>query len=87
MKISVAVLRIYGWTWWLRLFCGLIVQLDRIPRYGRTYTINRDTRSISKAQWRYFRRGHWGMNILDNLGLFWPYLDYLNPGWNDSESP
>jgi len=87
MKIGVVLLRIYGWTWWLRTLCWSISQLDRIPRYGRTYSVDRETRKISKPQWRYFRHGHWGMYMLDKLGLFWPYLDYRNPGWDDVESP
>jgi len=69
------------------LLCWSVCKLDRIPRYGRYYRIDIKTRKFSKAQWKYYRRGRWGMNILDRLGLFWPYLDYLNPEWDKCESP
>lgn len=86
MKMGDLILRIYGWTWWLRLFCWAICKLDRLPRYGRTYRLLPE-RKIGPAEWRYQKYGHWGMNILDNLGLFWPYLDYLHPGWDECEPP
>lgn len=59
-------------------FCWLVMQLDRIPRYGRTYTLNRDTRKINnKPEWRYMSYGNWGMNLLIKMGLFGRYIDYM----------
>ena len=56
--------------------------LDYIPRYGRLYTLltgePRDKNGnirISKARWKWQKRGRWGMNILDSMGLMWPYID------------
>lgn len=57
---------------WTMKFCKLIVKLDRIPRYGRLYTLNS---AILKPEWRYQKHGLWGMNILDRLGLFWAFID------------
>ena len=87
MKVGVVLLRIYGWTWWLRLFCWLVCKLDRIPRYGRTYYLHIKTRTITAPEWKYMRRGYWGTYMLDRLGLFMPYLDYLNPDWGDTCEP
>ena len=75
------------------LFCRVVMQLDRIPRYGRLYRMPRDpetgklyrSTSLMIKEWRWQRRGRWGMNLLDKMGLFWPYLDHCNPGLKDWE--
>jgi hypothetical protein len=62
---------------WLRAFCWLVLQLDRIPRYGRTYVYRKDEdgrRVFGPAQWRFQRHGHWGMNILIDMHLFFRYV-------------
>lgn len=74
-------------------FCRQVMRLDRIPRYGRLYPLRgpggvmdrldaRDEgRTIPKkaVEWRYQRRGHWGLNLLDRMGLLWPYIDATQP--------
>src|SRR5262245_27704937 len=79
--------------WWLRTFCWLVSQLNRLPRYGRLYRMmprefGPDGRVMprtidKKPEWRYQSRGWWGLNILDNMGLLWPYLHHLNPDMDD----
>jgi hypothetical protein len=77
----------------LRQFCHLVMQLDRIPRYGRLYPMRgpggvkdriearHEGRPVPKkaVSWRYQRRGRWGMNLLRRMGLFWRYLDATQP--------
>jgi hypothetical protein len=62
---------------WLRAFCWLVLRLDRIPRYGRTYVYRKgvDGRRIwGPAQWRFQRNGRWGMNLLIDWKLFFRYI-------------
>jgi hypothetical protein len=68
-------------TWWL---CNMILYLDRIPRYGRLYRLedipedpDSMTRDWKKAAaiWTWQRHGHWGINLLDRMGLMWRWLD------------
>ncbi len=62
-------------NWWLRTFCWWVLQLDRIPRYGRYYRIDTKTRTIGPAEWEFQRNGRWGMNILIDMKLFFRYID------------
>ena len=60
--------------------CGWIIQLDRIPRYGRTYVVIPPSEpegnfSRGPAQWTWQRHGHWGLNLLNKLGWLWEYVD------------
>jgi len=67
-------------TWW---FCRLVTQLDWIPRYGRLYRLERVPTTSeadpnwksAAAEWRWQKRGHWGLNLLSKLNLLWPFLD------------
>jgi hypothetical protein len=78
---------------WARRLCHLILQLDRIPRYGRLYPafgpgglferLDAQAKGLPvparKAKWRYMKYGRWGLNLLDKIGLLWPYVDTTNP--------
>lgn len=71
---------------WQVLLCRCVMQLDRIPRYGRLYRLRTETRTVDKKpHWEWQRRGRWGMNLLDRMGLLWKYIDHTNPGWADDE--
>ena len=64
--------------------CHKIHLLDLIPRYGRLYSFDKDAvtleRSIGrKPEWRYMKHGWWGMYLLQDLGLFWAYIDTMQP--------
>lgn len=62
----------------LRAFCWLVLQLDRIPRYGRSYVYRKDEdgkRVWGPAEWSWQRNGRWGMNILIDMKLFFRYID------------
>jgi hypothetical protein len=71
---------------WLRAFCYAVMYLDHIPRYGRLYRM--DTK-LSEYEgegfpprtriWRYQPMGRWGWNLLNKMGLLWPYLKHHNP--------
>lgn len=56
--------RVHYWV------CRSILLLDRIPRYGRFYeAISTNGRVLwSEAKWKFWRRGFWGINILDRVG-------------------
>lgn len=62
-------------------FCSTVARLDRIPRYGRFYPVKKPdgTRyrplSSAPAQWRWQKRGRWGMNLLIKWKLFFDFLD------------
>jgi hypothetical protein len=86
----------------LQRFCYLVMQLDRIPRYGRLYPLRgpggvrdqieakHEGRPIPRraVHWRYQRRGRWGMNLLQRMGLMWRYFDATQPSWpNDPDVP
>jgi hypothetical protein len=65
-------------------FCHMTSYLDRIPRYGRLYTLNTRSRAnllnrTLPARWTWQKRGRWGMNILGDMGLLWDYIDRNNP--------
>jgi hypothetical protein len=65
-------------NWWLRTFCWWVLQLDRIPKYGRYYRFDRVTRSLDKKpRWSFQRHGRWGMNLLIKWKLFGRYIDYM----------
>jgi hypothetical protein len=62
------------------ILCNLILQLDRLPRYGRYYELRPqrhpdDSEQLGPAIWTWQRYGHWGINILDRLGWLWPWMD------------
>lgn len=61
-------------TYW---FCRAAFYLDRIPRYGRIYTLKKD--EIIGPHWEYMKNGLWGTHLLDRLNLLWKYIDYANP--------
>lgn len=63
-----------GWKKWL---CRQIFKLDRIPRYGRYYTYNGETKEVSPAKWMYEKYGLWGFNFLDNIGWLHDYIDEI----------
>lgn len=65
--------------WYTLLFCKVVVQLDRIPRYGRLYRkVRRPEGWVSMpAEWTWQRRGRWGLNLLSRMGLLWPYIDTI----------
>lgn len=68
---------------WTMKFCHIVLQLDRIPRYGRLYTYHGSLkREDMTKHWEWQRRGRWGMNLLDRMGLMWKYIDATNPGWD-----
>ena len=58
----------------LYLFCRVVVQLNRIPRYGRYYRL-RPEGLEQTARWAWSQNGRWGWDLLDRMGLFWDYLD------------
>jgi hypothetical protein len=60
---------------WLRAFCWCVMQLDRIPSYRRTYTLDLKTRTFGPVQWKYQRNGLWGMYLLIDMKLFFRYID------------
>jgi hypothetical protein len=70
---------------YLRAFCWLVLQLDRIPRYGRLYScdiveVDGDLKMVNKTvKWRYQKFGRWGWDLLSRMKLLWPYLKYHNP--------
>ncbi len=65
---------------WTKLFCKVVSYLDYIPRYGRLYRWDTETDKIDKKpHWRFMWHGHWGLDILDDMGLLWKYIDELNP--------
>jgi hypothetical protein len=86
----------------LQWFCHLVMQLDRVPRYGRLYPWNgpggvkdrieakHKGRPVPRkaVRWHYQRRGRWGMNLLQRMGLMWRYFDATQP-WrpNDPDVP
>src|SRR6188474_1984131 len=63
------------------ILCNWILKLDRIPRYGRLYTYERDPSDpsaplkLGKVEWTYQKIGHWGFYFLDRIGWLWPYED------------
>lgn len=61
--------------------CWLILRLDRIPRYGRIYRYDTDTKE-SSMHWRYQKRGLWGFNFLDNIEWLHEYVDETID-WNE----
>lgn len=61
------------------LFCWLVSQLDRIPRYGRYYTLRSDREISDKPHWMFMRKGLWGFYLLDRIDLLWPYIYRTNP--------
>lgn len=69
----------------LRAFCWTVMQLNRIPRYGRLYSCDfeeidgRIRMTNKRVKWRYQKFGRWGWDILLKLKLLWPYLKYHNP--------
>ena len=69
--------------WYKKQFCKAVFQLDRIPRYGRIYRLNRDRPDgrweRPPATWCWQKNGRWGMHLLMDLGLFWPYLNATQP--------
>lgn len=61
--------RVHYWV------CRSILLLDRIPRYGRLYKVNMtvlraggDWLKCLIPEWRYMKRGYWGMNLLNRFG-------------------
>lgn len=70
---------------WKLALCRVILVLDRIPRYGRTYTLLaaphdvEEKYTFSKARWGFERRGYWGFNLLDRIGWLDQFIDYYNP--------
>jgi hypothetical protein len=72
---------VLGMNPWLVRFCELVMQLDRMSRYGRYYRIKTVNGEMvtSPARWSWQRRGRWGMNLLDRLGLLFPYIDHVDP--------
>jgi hypothetical protein len=73
-------------TW---ILCSLIARLDRIPRYGRLYPLRpRDPDNlVGPARWTWQRRGHWGLNLLNRLGLLWQYIDEAEWRHNAASRP
>lgn len=62
---------------YLRAFCWCVLQLDRIPRYGRYYRYLKaedGSRTWGPAEWRFERNGRWGMNLLIDWKLFFRYI-------------
>ena len=70
-------------------FCYLVSFLNYLPRYGRLYRLRlssdgrlerrEDGRYTRKrdVEWRWQRYGHWGLNLLDRAGLYWPFHDEM----------
>lgn len=58
------------------LFCRVILYLDYIPRYGRYYRVLGDG-LFGPTEWKFWKRGYWGTNILDKLGLLDRIIDQL----------
>ncbi len=60
-------------------FCEAILLLNYLPRYGRTYDLDKMSSLLEldkqKPVWKFFRYGFWGTNILDRFGLLWEYLE------------
>ena len=66
-------------TFWA---CTWVMQLDRIPRYGRVYMYTKPGGGHYEldempCKWVWQRKGCWGMNFLDRINLFWRYFDEL----------
>lgn len=58
-----------------RAFCWLVLKLDRIPAYRRTYVVNVKTRTIGPREWKFRWHGDWGMYLLIDMKLFFRYVD------------
>jgi len=80
-------------SWWLVAFCWAVMWLNRIPRYGRLWRwigaddLDLDFNDKTKwvKHWRWQRRGWWGVNLLNSMGLMWRYFDYRNPEPEDDD--
>jgi hypothetical protein len=65
------------------------MKLDRIPRYGRHYVLKgTDPETldliVGPTVWSWHKYGYWGLNLLDDLGLMWAYIDTTSP-WEEEE--
>lgn len=61
-------------------FCYLVSKLNRIPRYGRYYTLIQtpgSPNSWSRAHWSWQKKGWWGLYLLNRLGIFDQYMAHL----------
>lgn len=62
----------------MRTFFWCLCQLDKLPRYGRSYRYDSTMHRLErKPTWRRQCRGFWGLNLSHRLGLDSRYLDYL----------
>lgn len=72
--------------YWL---CYVVSYLNYLPRYGRLYRLrmgtdgrlerSEDGRFTRRrdVEWRWQRYGHWGLNLLDRVNLYWPFHDEM----------
>lgn len=68
---------------WKYRLCKFLCKFDRIPRYGRLYTLksfevdspNRDY----DMRWEWYRPGLWGFNLIDSRGWLMDFIFEDNP--------
>lgn len=66
---------------WKQVLCRFILKLDRIPRYGRGYTLTKDTvytpdgHIADNPTWKYQKYGLWGFYFLDDIGWLHEFMD------------
>jgi hypothetical protein len=57
----------------------MVMLLDYIPRYGRLYTFIRfdeNENMVTEKHWKWQKCGRWGLNLLNDMGLLWRYIDH-----------
>lgn len=70
---------------WYRFCWVLMFTLDRIPRYGRLYsyqkpdgidivTAIRRGAVVRVKEWRFQRRGLWGLHLVLSMGMMWDFI-------------
>lgn len=70
-----------------KAFCWIVLQLDRIPRYGRLYKWDsKNSRTFKKPIWKFMKNGRWGFHLLDKMNLLWPYIYETNPDLREAET-
>jgi hypothetical protein len=63
--------------WWKRVLCRLILLLDYVPAYRRSYRVNPKTKDLEPPVWGWWRHGCWGTLWLDRRDWYWPYTNLI----------
>ena len=66
------------------IFCRVVIKLDYIPRYGRTFHLVNGSKI---REWRFMKNGLWGFYLLDRMGLTWKFIDEQEGKWEVSHEP